>query len=62
MEKLRAALGRAGVVLPSLGVEATSYTREAGCPLVDLGRCTVDTALRMAVALPRGEAEGAGQR
>ncbi|MEU8886455.1 hypothetical protein [Streptomyces sp. NPDC048442] len=60
MKKLRAALERAGIVLPSLGVEATSYTREVGCPLVDLGRCTVDTARRIAGALPR--AEGSGER
>ncbi|MEV6653816.1 hypothetical protein [Streptomyces sp. NPDC051219] len=54
--ELRAALARAGVVLPSIGVDPLSYADAADRPaLVELGRCTAETALLLAAALP-GEA------
>ncbi|MEV7790606.1 hypothetical protein [Streptomyces sp. NPDC087512] len=51
VEELRAALVRAGIVLPSLGVDPVSLAREAPCPLVELGRCSVETARRLAAVL-----------
>jgi hypothetical protein len=51
VEELRQALARAGVVLPSLGIDPATLAREAACPLVDLGRCSVAVAARLAAAL-----------
>lgn len=60
VKELRAALARAGVLLPSLRIDPTSLAREAPCPLIELGGCSVETAARLAIALPRGEAVEAG--
>ncbi|CAM5269262.1 Secreted protein OS=Streptomyces tendae OX=1932 GN=GUR47_09845 PE=4 SV=1 [Streptomyces tendae] len=51
VEELRAVLAEAGIVLPSLGLDPVSLAREAPCPLVELGRCSVETARRLAAAL-----------
>lgn len=51
MEELRSALAKAGIVLPSLGLDPVSVAREAPCPLVELGRCSVETAGRLVTAL-----------
>ncbi|WP_416976591.1 hypothetical protein [Streptomyces sp. T028] len=51
MESLRAALDRAGIVLPSLGVDPGSPSLR----LVELGRVRADVALRLAHALQPGE-------
>jgi hypothetical protein len=59
VNKLRTALERSGIVLPSLRVELASYVREAPCPLVELGRCNVDTVRRLTAVLPK---EGIGLR
>nr|WP_237499928.1 hypothetical protein [Streptomyces sp. SID8379] len=48
---MRAALAGAGIGLPSLGLDAGSIARTAPCPLVELGRCSVDAAARLAAAL-----------
>ncbi|SDM80780.1 hypothetical protein SAMN05444921_113200 [Streptomyces wuyuanensis] len=53
--ELRGALARAGVTLPSLGVDPLSYTGDEQGVLVELGRCSVDTARLMAAALPAEE-------
>ncbi|MFF8829485.1 hypothetical protein [Streptomyces sp. NPDC015131] len=50
--ELRAALERAGITLPSLGLDAVTCAAEPPRPLVELGRCTVETARRLAAALP----------
>lgn len=61
-ERLRAAeevvaqlwdeLGSVGVTLPSSRVDLVSLTSDSGAyPLVDLGRCNLDTALRLAAVL-----------
>ncbi|MFF5441037.1 hypothetical protein [Streptomyces achromogenes] len=55
LRELRSALEKAGVVLPSLGLDPVSLVREVPSPLVDLGRCSVRTARRLAAALA-GEA------
>lgn len=50
--ELRAALERAGVKLPSLGLDPVTCAAEPPRPLVELGRCTVETARRLAAVLP----------
>ncbi|MER7109703.1 hypothetical protein [Streptomyces sp. NPDC000229] len=50
--ELRAALERAGITLPSLGLDPVTCAAEPPWPLVELGRCTVGTARRLAAALP----------
>ncbi|TDT41117.1 hypothetical protein EV562_102510 [Streptomyces sp. BK208] len=51
VKELRAALAEAGITLPSLGLDPVSLAREAPCPLVELGRCSVETARRLAAVL-----------
>ncbi|MEV5429037.1 hypothetical protein [Streptomyces sp. NPDC052701] len=51
VEELRTELAEAGITLPSLGLDPVSLAREAPCPLVELGRCSVETARRLAAAL-----------
>ncbi|WP_030419758.1 hypothetical protein [Streptomyces sp. NRRL F-5065] len=51
VNELRAALAKAGITLPSLGLDPVSLAREAPCPLVELGRCSVETARRLAAVL-----------
>ncbi|CAM5546841.1 Secreted protein OS=Streptomyces pilosus OX=28893 GN=GCM10010280_06980 PE=4 SV=1 [Streptomyces pilosus] len=53
MKELRAALAKAGISLPSLGLDPVSLAREAPCPLIELGRCSVETARRIAAAVLR---------
>ncbi|WP_282796168.1 hypothetical protein [Streptomyces sp. CC224B] len=52
VKELRAALRRAGISLPSLRVDPVTVARQAPCPLVDLGRCSVEAAARLAACLP----------
>jgi hypothetical protein len=52
VKELRAELAKAGITLPSLGLDPVSLVREAPCPLVESGRCSVETARRLA-AVPR---------
>ncbi|MFF5981569.1 hypothetical protein ACFY78_22235 [Streptomyces olindensis] len=51
VKELRAELAKAGIILPSLGLDPVSLGREAPCPLVELGRVTVETARRLAAVL-----------
>jgi hypothetical protein len=51
VKELRAALAKAGITLQSLGLDPVSLAREAPCPLVELGRCSVETAQRLAAVL-----------
>lgn len=54
--ELREALARAGITLPSLGLDAVTLTADPPRPLVELGRCTVGTARLLAAAvLPEEE-------
>jgi len=52
MESLRAALDRAGIVLPSLAVDPQGTPRVR---LVELGRVRPDVAMRLADVLQRGQ-------
>ncbi|GAB2843337.1 hypothetical protein GCM10027074_07380 [Streptomyces deserti] len=51
VKELRTELAKAGITLPSLGLDPVSLAREAPCPLIELGRCSVDTARRLAAVL-----------
>ncbi|GGU31929.1 hypothetical protein GCM10010274_18480 [Streptomyces lavendofoliae] len=51
VNQLRDELGRVGVVLPSLRVDPVTAASELPHPLVELGRCNVDTAMRLVAAL-----------
>ncbi|MFG3123114.1 MULTISPECIES: hypothetical protein [Streptomyces] len=48
---MRTALEKAGIKLPSLGLDPISLACEAPIPLVELGRCPVETAALLAAAL-----------
>ncbi|MFE5487834.1 hypothetical protein [Streptomyces sp. NPDC056527] len=49
------ALARVGITLPSLGLDVLTLAADAPRPLIELGRCTVETARRLAVVLPGEE-------
>ena len=51
VNRLRSALDAAGVVLPSLRVDPLTAAGEEPYPLVELGRCNLDTAERLISAL-----------
>lgn len=51
VKELRAALLRAGITLPSIGLDPVSLAREVPRPLIELGRCSVETARRLAEVL-----------
>ncbi|GGO46925.1 MULTISPECIES: hypothetical protein [Streptomyces] len=61
--RLRAELAEVGVVLPSLRVDPLTVASGGSYPLVDLGRCNLDTALRLTAVLyeaRRGTGPAAG--
>ena len=45
--RLRAGLAGVGVKLPSLRIDPVSCAGNEPAPLVDLGRCSIETALRL---------------
>ncbi|MGW0562982.1 hypothetical protein ACWDZ4_20740 [Streptomyces sp. NPDC003016] len=49
--QLQEGLEVVSVTLPSLRVDVVSLASEAPYPLVDLGRCNLDTAMRLAAVL-----------
>ncbi|MEU9211692.1 hypothetical protein AB0D27_28075 [Streptomyces sp. NPDC048415] len=51
VKDLRTALAHAGITLPSLRIDPATLAREAPCPLVQLGGCSVEVAARLAAAL-----------
>ncbi|MFJ8645852.1 hypothetical protein ACIRNI_06990 [Streptomyces sp. NPDC093546] len=51
VDQLRSELRGLGVVLPSLGVDPVTASSEAPYPLVDLGRCNLDAAMRLVAVL-----------
>ncbi|GHB24332.1 hypothetical protein GCM10010331_07880 [Streptomyces xanthochromogenes] len=58
VKELRGALARSGITLPSLGLDPITCMNEKLGLLIDLGRCTPDTARRLAAVLPGPAAEG----
>lgn len=50
VRQLRAGLGEVGVTLPSLRMDPLTAA-EGALPLVELGRCNLDTALRLAAVV-----------
>ena len=53
--RLKEGFSGVGITLPSLRIDPVSCAGNEPVPLVDLGRCNVDTALRLSVLL---EAQG----
>ncbi|WP_244375767.1 hypothetical protein [Streptomyces ficellus] len=51
VDQLRDELGRVGVTLPSLRVDPVTAASEVPYPLVELGRCNMDTAMRLVAVL-----------
>lgn len=51
VDQLRDELGKVGVTLPSLRVDPVSAASDTPYPLVELGRCNVDTAMRLVAVL-----------
>jgi hypothetical protein len=51
-------LKRAGIVLPSLGVETVAYAAEVPQPLIELGRCTPEVARKLTAALRKADRNG----
>jgi len=51
VKELRTALTNAGITLPSLRIDQASLAREAPCPRIELGGCSVELAARLAAAL-----------
>ncbi|MGW3728715.1 hypothetical protein [Streptomyces sp. NPDC000851] len=51
LNELRTALEKAGITLPSLRLDPASLARETPCPLVELGRCSMETARRLAAVI-----------
>ncbi len=51
VRQLQEGLEVVSVTLPSLRVDVVSLASEAPYPLVDLGRCNLDTAMRLAAVL-----------
>ncbi|MEV0021406.1 hypothetical protein AB0H45_04115 [Streptomyces atroolivaceus] len=49
--RLRDGLAGVGVKLPSLRIDPVSCAGDEPTPLVDLGRCSIETALRLSTQL-----------
>jgi hypothetical protein len=52
---LLVALVRADIILPSVRVDPMAYGDEDPKPLIELGRCTVDTAHRLTAVLRKAQ-------
>ncbi|MFJ2025790.1 hypothetical protein [Streptomyces sp. V2I9] len=55
VERLKERFAGLGVKLPSLRVDPASCAGDEPAPLVDLGRCNIDTALRLCEVLAEKE-------
>ncbi|MFJ6431819.1 hypothetical protein [Streptomyces sp. NPDC091416] len=58
--RLRGGFAGVGVVLPSLRIDPVSCAGDEPVALVDLGRCNLDTALRLTEVLEGKEAGHGG--
>jgi len=58
--QLKEGLAGLGVTLPSLRVDPVSCAGNEPTPLVDLGRCNIDTALRLCEVLADKESDHGG--
>ncbi|MFF8617252.1 hypothetical protein [Streptomyces sp. NPDC015350] len=57
--RLKESFSGVGITLPSLRIDpVTCAGTEPGAPLVDLGRCNLDTALRLSAVLEAREPVG----
>ncbi len=55
VERLRAGFAGVGVKLPSLRLDPVSCAGDEPTPLIELGRCNIDTALRLCEVLAEKE-------
>ncbi|MEU3144210.1 MULTISPECIES: hypothetical protein [unclassified Streptomyces] len=53
VKELRALLVKTGIFLPSLGLDPVSLAREAPRTLAERGRCSAETARRLAAAVAK---------
>ncbi|WP_019431758.1 hypothetical protein [Streptomyces harbinensis] len=51
MNEVREAMTAAGVILPSLRIDLASCSGDAKRPLIELGRCNLDMARKLASVL-----------
>ncbi|MFB4194695.1 hypothetical protein [Streptomyces carpaticus] len=51
VNEVREAMTAAGVILPSLRIDLASCSGDAKRPLIDLGRCNLDLARKLASVL-----------
>lgn len=51
VRRLREGFAGVGIVLPSLRIDPVSFAGDEPVALVDLGRCNLDTALRLSQVL-----------
>ncbi|MFF3731413.1 hypothetical protein ACFYXM_14115 [Streptomyces sp. NPDC002476] len=56
--RLKEGFSGVGITLPSLRVDPVSCAGSDPTPLVELGRCNLDTALRLSVVLEAQERAG----
>ncbi|MEE4493867.1 hypothetical protein [Streptomyces sp. BE230] len=56
--RLRGGFAGVGVVLPSLRIDPVSFAGDEPVALLDLGRCNLDTALRLSQVLEGKAAQG----
>lgn len=59
VERLRAGLAGVGLKLPSLRIDPVSCAGNEPSPLVELGRCSIDMALRLSAELEERQREAA---
>ncbi|MEU9503863.1 hypothetical protein [Streptomyces sp. NPDC048196] len=50
-DELMRTLARTGIVLPSLSVDPVSYSYQHPRPLIELGRCNLETTFKLIAAL-----------
>jgi hypothetical protein len=51
VKELRAVLEKAGITLPSLRIDPAGLAREAPCPRVESGGCSIEVAARLVAVL-----------
>ncbi|MEI7030829.1 hypothetical protein [Streptomyces pratensis] len=59
--RLREGLAGCGLTLPSLRIDPVSCAADEPSPLVELGRCNVDTALRLCEVLTERQSGSGGR-
>lgn len=58
LDTLREALSQAGITLPSLRVDPSTWSSSTGSAMIDLGPCNAETAGRLAALLRSAGKDG----